>query len=188
MRSVVRAPSPRVPPVAPAGCPDLGDAAPTWSPRDCPNVSACATFDVAHTAGRKICISVSLGRSSLAGGGSLFPPCLRAFSPAARNLPRFPHAPAARAWPSDCRFLFGRGSGRSLRSRPIALRRLPSQRGSCSLRSHSPRHASRRAHNLSSVECRGCAASRSIRSRVNKKKSVRLERPCTDNLWKIVVR
>lgn len=141
------------------------------------------------SAGRKICISVSLGRSSVAGGGSLFPPCLRAFSPAARNLPRFSPAPAARPRPSDCRFLFGRGSGRSLRSRPIALRRLPSQRGSCSLRSHSPRHASRRAPNLSSVERRGCFRfAVNTLTRQQKKKSVRLERPSTDNFRKLGVR
>lgn len=35
----------------------------------------------------EICISVSLGRSSIAGGGSLFPPCLRAFSPSGAQSP-----------------------------------------------------------------------------------------------------
>lgn len=39
------------------------------------------------------------------------------------------------------------------------LRRLPSPRGSCSLRSHSPRHASRRAPNLWTVERRGWSRS-----------------------------
>ena len=55
-----------------------------------------ATFDVAHIAGRKNTISVSLGRSILAGGGlSSLPAC--APSPlAARNLPPAPTAPAAR--------------------------------------------------------------------------------------------
>ena len=58
-----------------------------------------ATFDVARIAGRKICISVSLGRSSVAGGGFLFPPCLRAFSPSGAQSSTLSNPPAARPRP-----------------------------------------------------------------------------------------
>lgn len=59
------------------------------------------TFDVLRSAARKICFSVSLGRSLLAGGGSLFPPCLRACSPFGAQSPSLSFAPAARRM-SEC--------------------------------------------------------------------------------------
>lgn len=89
-----------------------------------------ATFDVAHIAGRKICISVSLGRSYLASGGN--PAC--GLLPSARNL--LPHPPLpgrtnALTLDAMCarfrnrRFLFGRGAGRApLSTLPIAARAL----------------------------------------------------------------
>ena len=77
----------------------------------------------------------SLGRSSFAGGGSLFPPCLLAFSPSGEQSPtlcqhtRRPHS-------SECaNALIPRyGIAACCRAFPLAGVRVP-------LRSHSPRHA-----------------------------------------------
>ena len=81
-----------------------------------------------------------------------FLPCWRAFSPYGAPSPSPSNPPAARriaecanARPKSARFryrrfLFGRGAGRAHSPR-FPLRRLPSQRGSRSLRSRSPRHA-----------------------------------------------
>jgi len=115
----------------------------------------------AQIGARLICISVSLGRSSLAPAvfACLPSPLPAGFRPCSGGLAR----------PNDCRLPSGRGSARSLCSRakhcggfPLSLAflhfgvRAPcgrarpatlsiSLRGSCSLRSRSPRHACRRA-------------------------------------------
>ena len=120
----------------------------------------------------------SLGRSSVAGGGSLFPPGYRARLPCrARYLPRFSNAPAACPRPNALTlnplrlarekpgFLFGRRAACSpLSTLLIAahLPRFPSRRGLRSLRSRLPRHATsrlsaRRADDFPSVERRGRA-------------------------------
>ena len=76
----------------------LGDLAPTMRrpgtlcarSRRSLDVRSCAPLHFAGYARQSRdlkCISVSLGRSSLAGGGSLFPPCLRAFSPYGAQSP-----------------------------------------------------------------------------------------------------
>lgn len=96
----------------------------------------------------KICISGSLGRSSVAGGGSLFPPCLRAFSPSGAQSPaplqpyrRPPSDECANARPIVCGLRFPALPFRSRRCKPhtstllIAARACPLQpsgvRASC---------------------------------------------------------
>lgn len=75
---------------------------------------------------QKFVSAAALGRSSLRGGGSLFPPCLARFSPSARQSPALSLASAALAQPcaltldpcarADFRgFLFGRPGWRALR-------------------------------------------------------------------------
>lgn len=102
-----------------------------------------------------ITLDSALGRSSVASGGNPFPPCLIAFPPQAINPPPTSTRSAARprtnavtldATPGE------RFSPLPTRSRgcspgvPLshcgALLLFPSLRGSCSLRSRSPRHAS----------------------------------------------
>ena len=86
------------------------------------------------------------------------PSLLARLFPSGAQSPALSLAPAARPRPCDCRFLFGRGSG--------GIAALPLPHNAITARPLQ----SRRAPDLSSVERRGCAASRSIRSRVNKKK------------------
>lgn len=59
-----------------------------------------ATFDVAHIAGRKICISVSLGRSILASGDNASNPAGAPSPLAARHLHRLPTRSPLAGWPS----------------------------------------------------------------------------------------
>lgn len=136
----------------------------------------------------KICISVSLGRSSLAGGGFLFPPCLRAFSPAARNLPRFPLLPP----PALGRVTAASYSGAALGARFARARwhcggyHPYGVRARCGRTRPATQAAERgnfRRSSVAGVPLRGQYAHAST-----KKKSVRLERPSTDDLRKIVVR
>lgn len=73
------------------------------------------------------------------------------------------------------RFLFGRGAGRSPLS-ALLIAAAPSPRGSCSLRSHSHRHAAAERVTFPTVERRVCLCSKAarlhwcLRSRVIKKK------------------
>lgn len=130
-----------------------------------------ATFDVALIAGRKITFVGSLGRSILASGGISFPPCLRAFPPCGAQSPTLYNPPAARRI-AECA-----NARRNVCALPISplpirsrrwsrahfnaspLRRLPSHRGSCFLRSRSPRHASRRVWRFPTVGRRGWSRS-----------------------------
>lgn len=62
-----------------------------------PYIRKCGRRSMSATsAARNICISVSLGRSLLAGGGFRFLPCLRACSPSGAQSPSLSFAPAAR--------------------------------------------------------------------------------------------
>lgn len=123
-----------------------------------------ATFDVAHIAGRKICISVSLGRSLLASGGNPSNPACAPSPIAARNLHRLPSRPPLAGEPSaltlntECalpkppRPIRLRRWSRALATLPIAAALSP--RGSRSLRSRS-----RRAGEFPSVGRRGWSRS-----------------------------
>lgn len=107
MRRVVRAPSPRVPPVAPCAispmpCPGMY--------ADMPYIIARAAFDAASLFARKACIGRVVGALLDCGHVS----SLRAaFSPSGCTLTPFCHA---RSRPSDCRCPSGRGSAGSLHS------------------------------------------------------------------------
>ena len=100
-----------------------------------------------------------------------FPPCLRAFPHCGAQSPTLSNPPAARRI-AECA-----NARRNVCALPISplpirsrrwsrahfnaspLRRLPSLRGSCFLRSRSPRHASRRVWRFPSVERRGWSRS-----------------------------
>ena len=140
--------------------------------------SAVIRFRLPVEGRRKSCAllflsAAALGRSSVAGGGSLFLPCLPSVLPCpVGNLPRFSFASAARPRPCALtlcpglrsryrRFLFGRGAAPAAAALLIAARAcpLPLAGARAPLRSRSPRHAAkhtRRAVRFPSVACRGC--------------------------------
>lgn len=133
----------------------------------------------------RITLDSALGRSSVASGGTPFPPCLIAFSPSGYQSPSHSTHAAARPRTNALtldpspreRFpasysVAGYSRGLSL-SLIAALRlRSPSLRGSCSLRSHSPRHApTPRAERENLLRLLICAGIGNVRSRVGRKKA-----------------
>lgn len=133
----------------------------------------------------RITLDSALGRSSVASGGCPFPPCLIACSPSGYQSPSHTTHAAARPRTNALtlnpspreRFpasysVAGYSRGLSL-SLIAALRlRLPSLRGSCSLRSHSPRHApTPRAERENLHRLLICAGIGYVRSRVGRKKA-----------------
>lgn len=135
-----------------------------------PYIRVWRAFDARHIAARKITFVGSLGRAILASGGNAsLPACGPAPLPARNPLP-FPTRPPLAGWPSAltldpvCALPIPPlpiRSRRWSRAHPDAspLRRLPSRRGSCFLRSRSPRHASRRVWRFPSVGRRGWSRS-----------------------------
>lgn len=130
-----------------------------------------ATFDVAHNRRPENYFCGVVGALHPCGRRLLFHPCLRAFSPYGAQSPALSNPPAARRM-AEC--ANARRNVCALPKSPLPirsrrwsrahchaspLRRLPSQRGSCFLRSRSPRHASRRARRFPSVGRRGWSRS-----------------------------
>ena len=164
MRRPGRAPSPRVPPVATCAVPSMQDK------RLHVRRHALKRKPATHRASRffcaqKICISVSLGRSSFMGGGSLFPPCALRLLPFRRRAhPRFSLPPAAHTRPCALTLdppgfvlLYGRARPATL---PICADTLPVR----------ARSRARARTTLSacagyvSAECRGCRHACNIRA------------------------
>lgn len=168
-----RAPSPRVPPVAPCARPAMRDKTFACTPAG-PTFDVCRPFDGRQNRRAGLYVSVeSLGRSSLMGGGTLFPPCLRPFPPCGAQSPsliprslRPCSSERANAQPSGVRASGGRARPATLPNcagfpHPCAFpplrgslrsplrKRLPAPLvGSATLR---PRHASPRAGNMKRV-------------------------------------
>lgn len=139
-------------------------------------MSVRLTFYVSRPGAHIVCIGRVVGALLACERRPLFPPCLRAFSPAARNLPRFFFPLAARARPSALTLIPPAHSRKT--ERPIRLLRcsfaaprfslsahrlrFPSLRGSCSsaVALAPPRFPPSRDAPCAyspSVRCRGCS-------------------------------
>lgn len=109
-----RAPSPRVPPVAPCARPAMRDKRSHVRRPALHSIFAARRGRQNRRAGLYVSVE-SLGRSSVAGVGSLFPPCLRPFPPCGAQSPslvprtrRPPSSERANAQPSGVRASVGR--------------------------------------------------------------------------------
>lgn len=112
-------------------------------------MSVRLTFDVSRPGAHLVCIGRVVGALLACERRPLFPPCLRAFSPAARNLPRFFFPLAARARPSALTLIppaHSRKNGAPYSVAPLLVRR-----PRFSLSAHRLRFPSRRGSRSSAV-------------------------------------